>query len=160
MDSKNGNGTGFFDPNETFGSEFTPLPEGEYPVVLNNWDWKSTRRGDGHYLEMEFIIIEHIMTNRKQWDRLNLDNPNEKAVQISRETLNKFLRACFWAEKIDSEEDLFAAMRKLQGKRLNIVIQHKNRDGQTDVQIRDYKQYQLTSSPGTGTGTGTDEMPF
>jgi len=90
--------TGFYDPGETFESQYGDIPEGEYPAVLNQWNWKATKAGTGHYLEMEMMIIDHILMNRKHWERLNLDNPNEKAVQIGREVLNKFLKAIKWVE--------------------------------------------------------------
>lgn len=138
----------FFDPDETFSSEYGDLPEGEYPIVLDLWDYKKTKAGTGHYLELQFLIIEHLMMNRKHWERLNLDNPNETAVNIAREHLNKLLKAFDWKEKIQDDEALFEAMRKLQGKRLNMVIHHRK----GEPQVKDYKPY---SAPSTG-----DDIPF
>ena len=148
--------TGFYDPGETFESQYGDIPEGEYPAVLNQWNWKATKAGTGHYLEMEMMIIDHILMNRKHWERLNLDNPNEKAVQIGREVLNKFLKAVKWVETIANEEELFKAMAELQGTKVNIIVKHKQRqDGDKDVQIKDFKPYERPATSATG-----DDIPF
>ena len=147
---------GFYDPGETFDTQYGDIPEGEYPAVLNQWNWKATKAGTGNYLELEFIIVEHLLMNRKQWERLNLKNPSEKAVNIARELLNKFLKAVKWQEDIQTEEELFKAMGEIQGKKVNIIIKHKKRqDGDTDVQIKDFKPYERPD-----TGAVSDDIPF
>ncbi len=147
---------GFYDPGETFDTQYGDIPEGEYPSVLNQWNWKTTKAGTGNYLELEFIIVDHILMNRKQWERLNLKNPSEKAVNIARELLNKFLKAVKWQEDIQTEEELFKAMGEIQGKKVNIIIKHKKRqDGDTDVQIKNFKPYERPD-----TGAVSDDIPF
>ena len=147
---------GFYDPGETFDTQYGDIPEGEYPAVLNQWNWKATKAGTGNYLELEFIIVDHILMNRKQWERLNLKNPSEKAVNIARELLNKFLKAVKWQEDIQTEEELFKAMGEIQGKKVNIIIKHKKRqDGDTDVQIKNFKPYERPD-----TGAVSDDIPF
>ena len=131
---------GFYDPGETFDTAYGDIPEGEYPAVLNSWDWKATKAGNGHYLELEFIIVEHLLMNRKHWERLNLDNQNEKARNIARELLNKFLKALPWTDPIGNEEELFKAMGDIQGKKINMVIKHRKKpDGEKEVQIKNFK---------------------
>ena len=147
---------GFYDPGETFDTQYGDIPEGEYPSVLNQWNWKTTKAGTGNYLELEFIIVDHILMNRKQWERLNLKNPSEKAVNIARELLNKFLKAVKWQEDIQTEEELFKAMGEIQGKKVNIIIKHKKRqDGDTDVQIKTLTPYERPDS-----GAVSDDIPF
>ena len=154
---------GFYDPGETFDTAYGDIPEGEYPAVLNSWNWKATKATDettgkpkGHYLELEFIIVDHILMNRKHWERLNLDNPNEKAVGIARELLNKFLKALPWTDPIGNEEELFKAMGDIQGKKVNMVIKHrKKQDGEKEVQIKNFKEYERPSNSPL-----SDEIPF
>ena len=144
---------GFYDPGETFDTAYGDIPEGEYPAVLNSWNWKATKAGNGHYLELEFIIVEHLLMNRKHWERLNLDNQNEKAGGIARELLNKFLKALPWTDPIGNEEELFKAMGDIQGKKINMVIKHRKKpDGEKEVQIKNFKEYERPSSG--------DEIPF
>ena len=146
----------FYDPGETFDTQYGDIPEGEYPAVLNAWNWKATKAGNGHYLELEFIIVEHLLMNRKHWERLNLDNQNEKAVGIARELLNKFLKALPWTDPIGNEEELFKAMGDIQGKKINIEIKHrKKQDGEKEVQIKGFKQYERPSN-----SPPSDEIPF
>jgi hypothetical protein len=153
---------GFYDPGETFDTAYGDIPEGEYPAVLNSWNWKATKATDdtgkprGHYLELEFIIVDHILMNRKHWERLNLDNPNEKAVGIARELLNKFLKALPWTDPIGNEEELFKAMGDIQGKKINMVIKHRQKqDGEKEVQIKNFKEYERPSN-----SPPSDEIPF
>ena len=82
----------------------------------NQGDRSNYREANGHFFELEFIIVEHLLMNRKHWERLNLDNPNEKAVGIAKETLNKFLKAVPFTDSIANEEELFKAMGDIQGK--------------------------------------------
>ena len=83
---------GFYDPGETFDTQYGDIPEGEYPAVLNQWNWKATKATDPIPGSQEGITrarIHHrraFLMNRKHWERLNLDNPNEKAVGIAKET--------------------------------------------------------------------------
>ena len=145
---------GFYDPGETFDTQYGDIPEGEYTAVLNQWDWKQTKAGNGHYLELEFIIVEHPLMNRKHWERLNLENPNEKAVAIAKETLNKFLKALPWVDPIGNEEELFKAMADIQGKKITIVVKHRTKtDGETEVQIKNFKEYERPSN-------SSDKIPF
>ena len=147
---------GFYDPGETFDTQYGDIPEGEYPAVLNSWNWKATKAGNGHYLELEFIIVEHLLMNRKHWERLNLDNQNEKARNIARELLNKFLKALPWTDPIGNEEELFKAMGDIQGKKINMVIKHRKKpDGEKEVQIKNFKEYERPSN-----SPPSDEIPF
>ena len=147
---------GFYDPGETFDTQYGDIPEGEYPAVLNQWNWKATKAGNGHFLELEFIIVEHLLMNRKHWERLNLDNPNEKAVGIAKETLNKFLKAVQFTDSIANEEELFKAMGDIQGKKVNIIIKHRvKQDGEKDVQIKAFNPYKKPDN-----SPASDEIPF
>ena len=147
---------GFYDPGETFDTQYGDIPEGEYPAVLNQWNWKATKAGNGHFLELEFIIVEHLLMNREHWERLNLDNPNEKAVGIAKETLNKFLKAVPFTDSIANEEELFKAMGDIQGKKVNIIIKHRvKQDGEKDVQIKAFNPYKKPDN-----SPASDEIPF
>jgi len=72
---------------------FEPIPAGKYLAVITGSEMKATKAGDGSYLELVFQVIEGQYKGRNLWARLNLDNPNETAVKISRGELSAICRA-------------------------------------------------------------------
>ncbi len=83
-----------FDPNDVPPSTgFNALPPGKYQAVIVESEQKETKKGDGHYLNITFEIIEGEFEKRKVWARLNLDNPSDVAVGIARAELSAICRA-------------------------------------------------------------------
>lgn len=78
---------------ESTGFSSEPLPAGNYPCVAVASQLKSTKAGNGRYLEVEFDVIDGPHKGRKLWSRFNIENPSEKAVQIGYEQLAQFGRA-------------------------------------------------------------------
>jgi hypothetical protein len=74
-------------------NDITPLPSGEYPAVIVDSDMKPTKAGTGQYLELHFQVIDGPMKGRQVWGRLNLDNPNPKAVEIAQRDLSAICQA-------------------------------------------------------------------
>lgn len=72
---------------------FDPVPAGKYKVVIAASEEKKTKKGDGSYLQLEFVVIDGEYKNRKLWARLNLNNPNDQAVSIARAELSAICRA-------------------------------------------------------------------
>ena len=60
-------------------TEFAPIPKGRYRAEIVDVAWKDAKSG-GRYLEIRYYIST---VNRYLWDRLNLYNQNEKAVEIA-----------------------------------------------------------------------------
>lgn len=83
---------------------FEPIPNGRYNVVITDSDMKATSKGDGHYLKLTFKILDGEFVNRLVWKNLNLDNPNEKAVEIAQSDLSNICRACGLGVIADSQE--------------------------------------------------------
>lgn len=74
----------------------TPLenmPIGWYAMVIEEGEQKATAAGTGSYLQLTLKVIDGEFANRKQWDRLNLSNPNPTAVKIAQETLSAICHA-------------------------------------------------------------------
>lgn len=80
------------------------LPAGEYLVVISKSDMKPTKAGTGHYLELQLQVLEGEHANRIVFDRLNLDNPNQTAVEIAQGTLSAICRAVGVMTPSDSAE--------------------------------------------------------
>lgn len=70
-----------------------PIPAGEYVAQITDSDMKPTKRGDGHYAELAYEITAGEFKGRKVWVRLNLDNPNQQAVDIAQKQLSAICHA-------------------------------------------------------------------
>ena len=84
--------------------DFTPIPAGKYVAQIKKSEFKATKAKTGHYLKLEFSIIDGEYKGRKLWENLNLDNPNPVAVEIANKTLNTICQACNKSGVQDSEE--------------------------------------------------------
>lgn len=84
---------------------FEVLPDNTMvPAVLDKSEMKPTNKGDGHYLSLEFVVIEGKYEGRRFFDRLNLDNPNEQAVKIAERALSALCHATGQLKVSDSDE--------------------------------------------------------
>lgn len=91
------------DPNATF----DPLPTAWYVMAAVKSEWKPTKNNDGQYLQIEFEVDPNHhpeLKGRKVWDRLNLQNKNEQAVEIAQRTLKALIVACGKSTVSNSEE--------------------------------------------------------
>lgn len=68
-------------------NDFAPLPVGEYTAAIVESEEKQTKAGTGSYLNLTLEVIEGNFKGRKVWERLNLNNPNQTAVNIAQQTL-------------------------------------------------------------------------
>jgi hypothetical protein len=89
---------------EERGSNFGPLPAGDYEMMIVKSDTKPTKAGTGHYLECEMHVISGESSGRRHWERFNLDNPNHQAVKIAQESLARLCAALGVDEVNDSEQ--------------------------------------------------------
>jgi hypothetical protein len=83
---------------------FEPLPAGDYPVVIIESAMKPTKNGQGQYLELKIQVCSGKYQNRQLFDRLNLVNSNDQAVQIAKGTLSAICRAVNVLTPNDSSE--------------------------------------------------------
>jgi hypothetical protein len=93
-----------FDPNSVPPAEaMEVLPPGNYRAHIVNSDMRSTKDGNGQYLWLELAIIDGMYANRRVFDRLNLVNANQQAVEIAQRTLSAICHAVGQASVSDSE---------------------------------------------------------
>lgn len=96
---------GNFDANQVEPqADLSPIPAGEYRAAIIDSQMKSTKSGNGQYLELTMEIVDGQYKGRRLWDRLNLANPNATAVQIARSTLSSICRAVGVLTPKDSSE--------------------------------------------------------
>ena len=90
----NGNLSGFnaaeVEPQQ---GSFEPIPAGWYTAMITDSEFKSTKSGNGEYLQLRLDVIEGEYENRVLFDRLNLNNPNQTAVEIAQRQLSAICRA-------------------------------------------------------------------
>lgn len=84
--------------------DFSPIPVGEYPMHIVDSEVKPTRAGTGHYAELTFEVLDGQYKGRRVWVRLNLDNPNPKAVEIAQRELSAICHATGKLQINDTQE--------------------------------------------------------
>jgi hypothetical protein len=83
-----------FDANKVDPStNYEPLPAGQYVAVISASEQKTTKAGDGQYLQLTFEIIEGPHQKRLLWARLNLFHPNASAREFAQRDLSAICRA-------------------------------------------------------------------
>lgn len=125
-----------------------PLPTGQYPVIITRTEEKPTRAGDGSYLEIEMSITNYAvdpkLNGRKVYDRLNIRNKNQQAVDIAYSTLSAICHVTGQIHLQDSSQ--------LHGKPFTAVVVKKKRDDQPELftnEVRGYKDIN-GNDPGQG----------
>ena len=74
-------------------SSFDPIPAGEYTAMITDSEMKPTKNGAGEYLQLVFDICDGEHEGRKVFARLNLNNPNQTAVEIAQRELSAICHA-------------------------------------------------------------------
>jgi hypothetical protein len=129
---------------------FAPLPPDDYLAAIVASETKPTKAGTGSYLELVFEILEGAFNGRKLWARLNLDNPNQQAVDIARAELSAICRATGAMTPGDSSE--------LHDKPLSIQVEQRARsdNGELTNEIRKYSSADGVTVP----AAANDEAPW
>jgi len=96
--------TGTYDANAEAQKDLGKLPTGDYVAQIIDSDMKPTGDKRGHYLELTYEVIEGPLKGRKHWERLNLDNPNDKTVEIANRQFASVREATGVANPRDSQE--------------------------------------------------------
>ena len=142
-------------------SYFDAIPAGKYLAVITHSDKITTKDNKGHFLLLEFEIVEGDYKNRKLWSRLNIDNKNPETVRIANADLAAICRAVNVMQPRDSSE--------LHNLPLTIVVKcRKNQDDEIVNEIKGYAPKASLSgavsatpsaSP-TGAATGNSQPPW
>jgi len=83
---------------------FDPIPRGRYLVCIEKSEMKTTRDGNGQYLELAFKVLDGEHHSRQVFGRLNLVNSNPKATEIAYREFSALCRACGVMQVQDSAE--------------------------------------------------------
>jgi len=74
-------------------NSFDPLPADWYKCVITDTEERQTKAMNGSYLQLTIEVIEGPFTGRKVFDRLNLNNQNQTAVEIAQRALASICRS-------------------------------------------------------------------
>ena len=80
------------------------IPSDKYNVEITKSELKPTKTGNGSYLELEFTVLDGEYRGRKVWDRLCLNHPTPKTVEIARANLSAICHAVGVMKPRDSAE--------------------------------------------------------
>ena len=131
-----------FNANEVAPAEaLEAVPAGKYNAVIVESEVKPTKSGNGHFLELTLEIIDGEFKGRKVWARLNLDNPNQQAVQIARGELSAICHAVGVMQPKDSVE--------LHNLPLEISVRCKKREDSDELtnEIKGYAKREASVAP-------------
>jgi hypothetical protein len=124
--------------------DFEPVPAGKYLSVITDSEMMPTKAGTGHYLQLTFQLIDGEYQNRVLWARLNLDNPNQAAVEIAQAELSAICRAVGVLQPRDSCE--------LHNLPLVITVKCRKREDSGEI-ANEIKGYSKKDQPAPAVGT-------
>lgn len=76
------------------GGQWTAWEQGEYRMMVVGSEYKATRNGDGHYLNLELTCLDGERHDQKKFDILVLEHPNQDTTKIARAKLKELAIAC------------------------------------------------------------------
>jgi len=122
---------GFNAENVEPNAPMSPVPQGEYVVIISGDKVKETKAGTGKYLELEMQIVDGEYKGRKLWDRLNMWNPSKQASEIAQRTLSAICHAVGVLTPRDSSE--------LHNKPLIANVHCREYQGNITNEVKGYK---------------------
>lgn len=129
------------------------IPAGNYVAIATSSEFRDTKSGDARYLQIEWKIVEGQYSQRRLWCRLNLDNPNQAAVDIAQRELSSICRAAGKVRIKDSAE--------LHGIPLTLVVTTSKRadNGELANEIKGYKSDGPAAAPKKAASSKDPEAP-
>lgn len=106
---------------------FEAIPPGNYTVQIEKTELRTTKKGDGHYVWLEMVVLEGQYKGRKLWDQINIDNPSVKCAEMGRKAFGDLVRAAGY-QKVSNTDVLLQSI---------VVAVVKVKDSQNE--IRTYK---------------------
>lgn len=132
---------------------FTPLPPGRYDVEIEDSEIKTTKRGDGEYLQLTFTVLAGDYVGRKVWGRMNIKNPSKAAEDIARRELAAVCQAVGLVRVRDSSE---LHNRPLQ---IDVGIEKNKETGDETNRIKGYVAAEGAARPSSPPSGGSPAAP-
>lgn len=133
-------------------TEFEPVPPGQYSTMIVASEIKQTKKG-GEMIVLELEIQDGEHSGRKLFERLNIKNDNQKAVDMAFRTLAEIVKAVGKTTIKDTEElhgkKLFVDVR-VEPPKSYIGEDGKEQEGKPQNSIKKFLPFTgATSSNGT-----------
>jgi hypothetical protein len=107
--------------------DFEPIPEGWYNATIVKAEVKPTKSGTGSYIGLRLDITGPTYQGRVIFCNLNINNPNPKAEEISRQQLNQIMGALGLPTVKDSDQLVGGAVA------VKVKIKVEGEDKKNDV---------------------------
>jgi hypothetical protein len=120
-----------------------PLPAGTYTAAIVESQMKPTKAGTGEMLEIVLEVIDGEHKGRRVWDRLNLRNPSETAVDIAKRTLSAICRSVGVLTPKDSSD--------LHDRPLVITVVQEEYEGKVSNKVKGYRAATPAPAPAART---------
>lgn len=123
---------------------FEPIPAGWYTAMIVDSEMKPTKNGTGEYLQLRLDIIDGDHQGRVLFDRLNLNNQNQTAVEIAQRQLSAICRSVGVMQPQDSSD--------LHDKplRVKVAIRPAGNGYEASNEVKAYEPAQGGSAPAAG----------
>lgn len=139
----------------------TPLPNGDYLVVVEDWVVKESKAGN-QYLELVLNVENGPHEGWKVWVKFNLWNSNPEAVDIAR---GELARLCVHGIGM---EPVFQTPDELLGKRFIATTKQREHNGTTYVDVKKYSKFESRQTnqapqsnvPTSRMGSKSSRVPF
>ena len=144
-----------FDPMQVegdFRGQWQPLPEGTYRFVIDAAEEVPTKNGAGSYLQLDYRVMEGEHADAKYTARLNLNNANEKAVQIARIELREVCLAC-GITKLTSEHQLLGKVFRAK------IKQRKRKDDPEKIENYIGEYFAAQAKPSASAAPPAESTP-
>lgn len=131
-----------FDANKVEPSkEFEPIPAADYKLAITESETKPTKAGTGSYLSLKIQVVDGEHKGRLLFENLNLDNPNQQAVEIAKGSLSAICRAVGVMTPNDSAE--------LHNKPFigSVKLEKRKDTGEMQNRIKSYKSLSEATQP-------------
>lgn len=89
---------------EDTGSDFSPVPPGEYSVNIKDAELKATNDGTGQYIKLRLDIIGPTHAGRVIFSNINIRNKSQQAESIGRAQLGAIMKALGMATLQDTDQ--------------------------------------------------------
>ncbi len=120
-----------------------PVPAGWYNVSIDHSEMKLTKDQTGQFLEVRYVVLDGQYKGRKVFDRFNLRNNSQQAVEIGYRQLSAVAHAVGVLQVADSE--------MLHNRPLKIKVKLRPAEGQyeasNEVQARKNINEQVDEAP-------------
>lgn len=126
--------------------DFGTIPPDDYVVAIVESEYLPTNAGDGNYIKFKMQILQEGEYNgRFLWDQINIDNPNQKAVEIAKKTFNQILLSTNMWGKVGTDLDVLNGIAMVA----SVIVEPPKGEYAASNRVKSYKPYGATETTAT-----------